>query len=158
MKNQYNKLIKRIITEAALGDDYSYNNIKDFVSPVIKQMRAEVQSISQVLGTINSIALRIQKGILDRESLGDVKKNWHRVNRLASNFLDLRNDLYADLSKNYDIKGLPDNIIKIIIGSLYRSASSILSLSHRGFKRCESESVENVLEDVNDCKHFIDMI
>lgn len=153
MKNPYERIIKRIITEATHDDKYSYKNVKQVISPIIKQMRAEIQKVNQKMDIIYSMAARIQKGILQRDSLEDIKNEWHHANRISTTIFELKLAMSKKLKKQFGDKS--PIAVDREIATLHRPAAKLASICHRSYVRCESESIENIFDNVENARDAI---
>ena len=83
-------VIKHIIAEAKgnpiLAEQYA---LQDTLSPIIKEMRALIETAKGRLKTIKSLAMKIESGKLGRDSLEDVKKfGWGVITSLL-NYLNI---------------------------------------------------------------------
>lgn len=154
-------VIRHIIAEAigkpilSHEDDYEYSKIKEIASPIIKQMRGKINEAQQKLPTMKSIALKIQSGKLSRESLEDVKQIWLKLNHIMSQLFDLRNDLYSNLESAIEERLVSYEVSRAIIADIYRYISGAQSLTRRQYKYCESESVENIFEDIEKMENYL---
>lgn len=83
-------VIKHIIAEAKgkpiLADEYSYRDVKENLSPIIKMLRKELDDAKRSVSILKSQMLRNQG-----------QENWvnhaRKINKLATHFFQIRNDI-----------------------------------------------------------------